>query len=141
MSPRGQRDRSDRRGQRAFDMVAIVRDGSALLTAAAALEPDVIVTDIGMPSLDGLEATAAIVQRPPTARVALVTVHDEAGVQRRGLAAGALGFVGKFRAHDDLCLWCARLFGICSTSTTPPPCASWSPWSAADGRSNNSTAN
>jgi DNA-binding NarL/FixJ family response regulator len=85
-----------------FDVVGTVHDGLALVSAADALEPDVIVTDIAMPGLDGLEATATIVHRTPDARVVLVTIFNEPGVQRRGAAAGALGFVVKFAADYDL---------------------------------------
>ena len=85
-----------------FDVVGIVRDGRALLTAADTLKPDVIVTDVTMPEMDGLAATAALVHRAPNVRIVLVTAHEETGVQLRGLAAGALGYVVKFRADDDL---------------------------------------
>jgi DNA-binding NarL/FixJ family response regulator len=85
-----------------FDVVGTVHDGLALVSAVTVLEPDVIVTDIAMPGLDGLEATAKIVDRTPNAKVVLVTIFDEPGVQRRGAAAGALGFVVKFAADFDL---------------------------------------
>jgi DNA-binding NarL/FixJ family response regulator len=85
-----------------FEVVGVVADGPALLTAVDSLKPDVIVTDISMPGLDGLAATAAIVERAPDARIVLVTVHEETGIQLHGLAAGALGYVVKFRADDDL---------------------------------------
>jgi DNA-binding NarL/FixJ family response regulator len=85
-----------------FDVVGTVHDGLALVSAVTVLEPDEIVTDIAMPGLDGLEATAKIVDRTPNAKVVLVTIFDEPGVQRRGAAAGALGFVVKFAADFDL---------------------------------------
>jgi DNA-binding NarL/FixJ family response regulator len=85
-----------------FEVVAVVPDGFTLLTAVATLEPDVIVADIAMPGMDGLQATAELVRRSPGARVVLVTSHDEAMIERRGLAAGALGFVVKLRADEDL---------------------------------------
>jgi DNA-binding NarL/FixJ family response regulator len=85
-----------------FDVVAVVGDGSALLAAASVLEPDVIVTDIAMPGMDGIVATTEILRRTPNARIVVVTSHDEMGVQRRALAAGALGYVTKFSADDEL---------------------------------------
>jgi DNA-binding NarL/FixJ family response regulator len=85
-----------------FDVVSVVSDGAALLTAAELFKPDVIVTDIAMPGMDGLAATAALVQRTPNARIVLVTAQEERGVHLRGLAAGALGYVVKLRADDDL---------------------------------------
>ena len=85
-----------------FDVVATVADGWALLTAADAFVPDVVVTDIGMPRLDGIAATAALRDRHPGIRIVLVTIHTDAEVVRRGLAAGALGYVLKVTAMDDL---------------------------------------
>jgi DNA-binding NarL/FixJ family response regulator len=85
-----------------FDVVGVVPDGSALLTAADELTPDVIVTDIAMPRMGGLEATVRLIGRTPHARIVLVTANDEPAVRRRGLAAGALGYVAKFAAEHDL---------------------------------------
>jgi len=85
-----------------FDVVGVVGDGSALLAAAYLLEPDVIVTDFAMPGMDGLEATAEILQRTPNARVVVITSNDEIGIQRRALATGAMGYLTKFTADDDL---------------------------------------
>lgn len=85
-----------------FEVVAVVGDGFALLAAACLHEPDVIVSDIAMPGMDGLEATARILRTVPQTRVVLVTSHQEAGIQRRAFAAGALGYVTKFNASDDL---------------------------------------
>src|SRR5262245_29963263 len=85
-----------------FDVVATVQDGLALVAAADSLTPDVVVTDITMPGMDGLTATAEIVRKRPGARVVLVSIHAEPGIQRQGLAAGALGYVVKFTADHDL---------------------------------------
>jgi DNA-binding NarL/FixJ family response regulator len=85
-----------------FDVIATVGDGTALLAAAYMLDPDVIVTDIAMPGMDGLEATTEILHRTPNARVVMITSHHEMDVQRRALAAGALGYLTKFSANDEL---------------------------------------
>jgi Response regulator receiver domain len=68
-----------------FDVVALVGDGRALVSAAARLSPDVIVADISMPSLDGIDAAAEIRRCNPAARIGLVTVHAEAILLERGL--------------------------------------------------------
>jgi len=60
-----------------FDVVAVVPDGQALLRAAEAVHPDVVVTDIVMPALDGIAATAALLAKQPDVCVVLVTVQDE----------------------------------------------------------------
>jgi DNA-binding NarL/FixJ family response regulator len=85
-----------------FEVVALVEDGQALVSAAARLAPDVIVTDISMPGLNGLEACALILRHHPEARVIFVTVHAEPALVARGLAAGALGHVLKDAARNDL---------------------------------------
>ena len=88
--------------QRHFDVVALVEDGEALVSVAARLTPDVIVTDIRMPGLNGIEACALILRDHPNARVIFVTVHAEPTLVARGLAVGALGYVLKDAAGDDL---------------------------------------
>ncbi len=85
-----------------FDVVAIVPDGQALLRAAEAAHPDVVVTDIVMPELDGIAATAALLTKQPDVRVVLVTVHDDPELVERGQTAGALGFVAKHHAGHEL---------------------------------------
>lgn len=85
-----------------FDVVATVADGHALLRVEEKLRPDVVVTDIAMPGLDGIAATAAILARRPGVRIVLVTVHDDPDLAQRGYAAGALGYVVKERAGHEL---------------------------------------
>ena len=85
-----------------FSVIGDVRDGSALVLAAAALVPDVIVSDIGMPCLDGITAAERILLANPAMRVVLVSVFTDWPIVQRGFAAGALGFVSKQDAGDDL---------------------------------------
>ena len=85
-----------------FDVVATVADGHALLRAADNPRVDVIVTDIVMPGLDGIAVTVTLRARRPGTRVVLVTVHDDPELAARGYAAGALAFVSKHRAADEL---------------------------------------
>ena len=85
-----------------FDVVEIVEDGRSLVTAAARLSPDAIVADISMPELDGIQACALIRRCNADARIVLVTVHSEPVLVERGLAAGALGYVLKDAAGDEL---------------------------------------
>ena len=85
-----------------FDVIATVGDGHALLTTADALHPDVVVTDIAMPGLDGLAATHLLRDRHATIPVVLVTIHDDPEVMRAGFEAGALAYVLKRDAPDHL---------------------------------------
>ena len=60
-----------------FDVVAQVENGLELVSAVARLSPDVIVSDVTMPGLDGISAAAVILRQNPAARIVLVTVHGE----------------------------------------------------------------
>jgi DNA-binding NarL/FixJ family response regulator len=88
--------------EREFEVVATVGDGNALIAAAERLVPDVIVTDIAMPGLNGIAAAAEILRRNPAARIVFVTVHNHPELVQSGLATGALGYVLKLTAGDDL---------------------------------------
>lgn len=66
------------------------------------LRPDVVILDIGMPNLNGLEATRQILRSNPQARVLILTLHDSDQVVREVLSAGARGFLLKSDAARDL---------------------------------------
>lgn len=85
-----------------FDVVATVGDGNALVAAAETIGFDVIVTDIAMPGLNGIAAATQILRNNPTARIVFVTVHNRPELVEKGLSIGALGYVLKLRAGDDL---------------------------------------
>jgi DNA-binding NarL/FixJ family response regulator len=85
-----------------FEVVATVGDGLALLEAAERLRPDVIVTDVAMPRLDGIAAARELLRRDPGARVVFVTVHGDPALVEQGLAAGALAYVLKHAAGEEL---------------------------------------
>ena len=87
---------------RDFDVVAVVSDGVALLAAIDEVRPDVVVTDIMMPGLDGITATQTILKRRPATRVVLVTIHADPALAERGFAAGALAYVLKITAAHEL---------------------------------------
>ncbi len=85
-----------------FELVGMVEDGRALVEAAARLKPDVIVADITMPRLNGLEAIPLLKKDNPDARIVVITMHRETAYARRALAAGASGFVLKSSAPSEL---------------------------------------
>lgn len=85
-----------------FDLVETVEDGLALVEAARRLRPDLIVADIGMPHLNGLEALARLRAGWPEVRLVFVTMHDDVAYARRALEAGALGYVLKRSAAGEL---------------------------------------
>jgi DNA-binding NarL/FixJ family response regulator len=88
--------------QAEFDVIAHVTNGRTLVHYAELLSPDVIVSDISMPDVDGITAAAAIMRLNPSARIVLVTVHGDPSLVRRGLETGALGYVLKCSAGEDL---------------------------------------
>ena len=87
-----------------FDLIDIVEDGRALVEAARAKHPDVIVADINMPELNGIEALVQLRRDNPDARVVLLTMHRDVVFARRALEAGALGYVLKHSAASELLL-------------------------------------
>lgn len=87
-----------------FELVGIVEDGRALLAAARELKPDVIVSDITMPELNGVEALGELKKDNPDVRVVFLTMHHNVAYARRALDAGALGYVVKHSAAEELVL-------------------------------------
>ena len=85
-----------------FDVIAHVTDGRTLVRDAVLLAPDVIVSDISMPEIDGITAAARILASAPLARIIFVSVHGDPVLVARGLATGALGYVSKLAAGDEL---------------------------------------
>jgi DNA-binding NarL/FixJ family response regulator len=77
-------------------------DGREAVRATARLKPDMVLLDIGMPSLNGLDATRQILAESPDTRVLILTMHDSEQVVREVLAAGARGFLLKSDAGRDL---------------------------------------
>ena len=87
-----------------FDLAGIVEDGRAMVKAARELRPDVIVADITMPHLNGLDALAQLKRDNPKVRVVFLTMHRDVAYARRALEAGAAGFVLKNSAAAELVL-------------------------------------
>jgi DNA-binding NarL/FixJ family response regulator len=77
-------------------------DGRDAVDKATKLKPDVVILDIGMPSLNGLEATRQILKINPQIKVLILTLHDSDQVVREVLNAGARGFLLKSDAARDL---------------------------------------
>ena len=84
------------------EVVGRVTDGSALLEAAERYQPDVIVLDVTMPGIDGLEACRQIKMAAPHTRIVFLTAADDAAIRERALSLGASAFVVKYRAWEQL---------------------------------------
>lgn len=85
-----------------FSVIGLVQDGASLVRAGMDMLPDVVVTDIAMPELDGLEAVARLRLRRPVLGVVFVTVHAEPQILARAMALGPCSYVLKADAGDDL---------------------------------------
>lgn len=85
-----------------FEVVGKVNDGQALLEASARLEPDVLVLDISMPVLSGLDAARELRRTGSRAKIIFLTVHEEAEYVRGSFEMGASGYVVKPRLASDL---------------------------------------
>jgi DNA-binding NarL/FixJ family response regulator len=87
---------------RDFEVVRAVRCGRELLLATASLKPDVVVTDMAMPDLDGIEAGRQIVARQLADAVIVLTMHNDPQLVERAVEAGIRGFVLKVDAGEEL---------------------------------------
>jgi DNA-binding NarL/FixJ family response regulator len=85
-----------------FDVVGTVSDGSALAEVASRLHPDVIVSDISMPTVSGLEALRQLKARRVDSRVIFLTMHADAALATEAFRLGAKGFVLKQSSADEL---------------------------------------
>jgi DNA-binding NarL/FixJ family response regulator len=85
-----------------YEIVATVADGRALLDAAAALHPDVILLDIGMPLLNGLEAARQLKAKLPAVKLIFLTMHEDPDLAVEAMRAGASGFLLKTSASSEL---------------------------------------
>jgi DNA-binding NarL/FixJ family response regulator len=85
-----------------FELLGVVEDGRALLKAARELRPDVIVADVVMPGLNGIDALIQMKRNDPAVKVVFLTMHPEVAYARRALDAGARGYVLKHSAPAEL---------------------------------------
>jgi len=87
---------------REFSVVAAVSDAEQLITAEAELHPDVLVIDLSMPGMTGLEAATCLRRRGSQAAVVCMTAYEERDMIEAAWEAGALGYVTKASLGADL---------------------------------------
>ena len=85
-----------------YEVVGVVENGSQAVEAVLTLEPDVLVIDISMPVLDGLQAAKQLQKANCRARIIFLTIHEDRDFVAAALSAGALGYVTKVRLSTDL---------------------------------------
>ena len=83
-------------------VVAEARDGNELIAAVERLHPDIVMTDISMPGMDGLSAIAALHERYPELRLVIISTHDSAELVKRAVAHGACGYLTKDASPFEL---------------------------------------
>ena len=89
-------------GREEWEVVGEASDGIEALEKVSSLRPDVVVLDVTMPRMNGVEACRLIQQRTPGREVLFVTQHDSPQMMREALAAGARGYVVKSNLARDL---------------------------------------
>lgn len=85
-----------------FDLVATATDGLTLLEAVRRLDPDVVIVDVSMPRLNGIDAIRQLVANGARARMVCLSMHPDVTYATRALDAGASAYVLKHAASDEL---------------------------------------
>jgi DNA-binding NarL/FixJ family response regulator len=88
--------------ERGFDVVGEARDGAEAVELANSLRPDVILMDVSMPEIDGVEATRQIRERQPDVRIVMLTMHADQDVLADAIRAGANGYLVKDCSTDEI---------------------------------------
>ena len=88
--------------ERDFEIVGKTGDGNSAVVEARRLKPDVVILDIAMPDLNGIEAARELKKSGSKAKIVILTVHDDPDYLLKCLAVGALGYVVKSRIATDL---------------------------------------
>jgi DNA-binding NarL/FixJ family response regulator len=83
------------------DVVGTVTDGRALLEAAVRLQPDVVIADLNMPTISGLEACRELVRSNPAMKVILLSAMNDAQIAEHALESGASAFLVKYALVPD----------------------------------------
>jgi DNA-binding NarL/FixJ family response regulator len=88
--------------EKTYPVVGVVMDGRTMMTEAMRLQPDVMVVDIGMPLLNGLDAARRIKEQAPNIKFVFLTMHDDPNLAAAALELGPIGFVLKHSAGQEL---------------------------------------
>jgi DNA-binding NarL/FixJ family response regulator len=85
-----------------FDVIAAVADGERVIEAVVRLAPDLLVLDVSMPILNGIEAASCLKDSGSKAKVIFLTVHEDPDIVEAAFSVGARGYVLKQRLATDL---------------------------------------
>ena len=89
-------------GEPSIEVVGEAADGEAVMYLAGELLPDIVLLDIGMPGLDGIEVTRRLSKLLPQIQVLILTVYEDESLLREAIRAGASGYVVKRAAEEEL---------------------------------------
>jgi DNA-binding NarL/FixJ family response regulator len=92
------------------DVVGVIADGREVANAAARLQPVVIVVDLNLPNINGLDVCRQITENNPRVKVIVITAMTDDAIRDEALAAGASGFFQKSAAADDLIVAIRRIW-------------------------------
>src|SRR5258706_6667878 len=120
-----------------FELVGTVEDGRALLRAVEQLRPDVILLDISMPLLNGIEACRQLVKSMPKIRVIFLTMHADVVYVEESLRAGGVGYLLKRSAASELT---GAIHAVMGGSTYVTPLIEWKGSSLSGPRKDSSKA-
>lgn len=85
-----------------IEVLGVTNDGRSALDKAIALKPDVILMDVSMPSMNGIDATEIITEQLPDTKVLMFSMHDSAEFVRSAIQAGASGYVLKDTSSEEV---------------------------------------
>ena len=94
-----------------YELVGMAGDGYELLAAAKTVQPDIVILDISMPLLNGIDTARQLKKICPTAKIIIVTMHADADYVRSAFEAGASAYVLKGSAVDELALAIQAVLG------------------------------
>ena len=85
-----------------INVIGVASNGQELLDKATELQPDVIITDISMPKINGLEATRLLTQKHPEIKVLILTMHDNKEYMQNAIDSGAKGYILKDQSANEM---------------------------------------
>src|SRR6516162_9636506 len=88
--------------EKTYTVVGIAPDGHTMVKEALSQRPDVIIVDVGMPRVNGLDAARTVKQQDPTIKFVFLTMHDDANLAAAALELGNVAFVLKHSAGSEL---------------------------------------
>jgi len=99
-------------------VVGEASDGSEALSKAVELKPDIVLMDLSMPLMGGIETTRQLTQNKPGIRILILTVHEDESLLKEAIHAGAAGYIVKRAAQEDL-LHAIRVVARCDLYVHP----------------------